>query len=99
MIFAWAAKHAGLSLHVCNMNEYGWMMGLYPADMTLKQRHQAFTDTFVDHVAYHPALLRTTYIKHTDPETSKKGFDEVNKMVVVEYPVYKKNEIFLDPFF
>ena len=49
---------------------------------TLKQRHNHFTDVYVDYVAFNDApLLRSVYVDHVFPEATKKGFDEVRGLV------------------
>ena len=37
-------------MHICNKNQYGFMMGPYTASMTLEERHQMFIDIFIDYV-------------------------------------------------
>lgn len=77
LVFAWSAKQAGLKQYICNQNKYGYMMGLYTVGMSLAERHQMFTDIFIDYVAYNPPLIRSNNIKHVFPEPTKKGFDEI----------------------
>ena len=76
LVFAWSAKRAGLRLHVCNEHPYGFIMK-YEGDMTLTERHQTFTDIFIDQIASDQPLIRSEFIEPRYPQPNKRGFDEV----------------------
>lgn len=91
IVFAWAVHRANITMHLCNKKQYGYMMDQYNDTLTLKARHQIFTDIFVDYLAYHePPLVRSEFVEHTFPVATKRGFDEVYMINLVRRPDRRK---------
>ena len=78
MVVAWTMRQANIPMHVCNKNVYGFLMVPYNETLTLQERHQVFTNAFVDYAAFNiQPLRRSAYIPHTFPQPNKRGFDEI----------------------
>uniref|UniRef100_A0AAQ5X9S0 Glycosyl transferase family 25 domain-containing protein n=1 Tax=Amphiprion ocellaris TaxID=80972 RepID=A0AAQ5X9S0_AMPOC len=78
MVFAFSARQAGIQMHVCNRDHYGYLPVPLKQDQTLEEEEESFTHTLTEALSKvsHP-LDPSQYVHATPKQPGKMGFDEV----------------------
>uniref|UniRef100_A0A3P8S2I3 Si:ch211-13f8.2 n=1 Tax=Amphiprion percula TaxID=161767 RepID=A0A3P8S2I3_AMPPE len=76
MVFAFSARQAGIQMHVCNRDHYGYLPVPLKQDQTLEEEEESFTHTLTEALISY-TMEPSQYVHATPKQPGKMGFDEV----------------------
>ncbi|XP_034469460.1 procollagen galactosyltransferase 2-like [Hippoglossus hippoglossus] len=76
MAFAFSAKQAGVQMHVCNRDHYGYLPVPLMQDQTLEEEEESFTHTLTEALIDY-TMEPSQYVHIAPKEPGKMGFDEI----------------------
>ncbi|XP_030206643.1 procollagen galactosyltransferase 1 [Gadus morhua] len=77
IIFAFSARSAGVQMHVCNRQTYGYLPVPLPSHSSLQDEADSFLHTQLEVSVNHPPLEPSIYLSVPPKRPDKMGFDEV----------------------